>query len=320
VSPINKDLLAIQDEMNSKGLGAPDIFRDELALARKQIANQYTYLNSDFVPEMGQLDLRIPYLEELVNVRCYFPQSIGTFKSNTLLIYLHGGGWSFGDQDTHHAIAASFAKSSGLSLATIAYSLAPQKKHPYQNHECTYITQKLLKQFSDDYGSDLNFILIGDSAGANLALSSYLHLFDDALKKKVVGMALFYGVYDSHPDSNSWNELGDGKFGLSIKAMNWYWEQFLSKDTDRLTSLAAPINSVMENLPPIWMTIGDLDPLIDENLSLMKKIIAAGGSSECLIVPGYTHGFLRFCNQLKEVKETIEEFAKAINNMVHKSS
>ncbi|SMC77006.1 acetyl esterase [Polynucleobacter kasalickyi] len=312
--------MAIQNEMNSNGLGAPDIFKDELALARKQIANQYTYLNRDFVHQMGQLDLRIPYLDELVNVRCYFPYSIGTFQSNTLLIYLHGGGWSFGDDDTHHAIAASFAKSSGLTLASIAYSLAPQKKHPYQNHECTYITEKLLNQFRNDYGSELNCILIGDSAGANLALSSYLHLFDDVLKKKVVGMALFYGVYDSHPISNSWNELGDGTFGLSIKAMNWYWDQFLSKDADRLSSLAAPINSVMENLPPIWMAIGDLDPLIDENLALVKKITASGGSSECLIVPGYTHGFLRFCNQLKEVKEAIEKFAKAINIMAQKVS
>ncbi len=320
MSPINQDLLAIQNEMNSKGLGAPDIFRDELALARKQIANQYAYLNQGFAHQMAQLELHIPYGEEVVDVRCYFPQGEGTFPNNTLLIYIHGGGWSFGDQDTHHAIAATLAQSSGMSLASIAYSLAPQKKHPYQNHECTFITQQLMKQFKDDYGNHLNCILIGDSAGANLALSSYIHLFDEELKKQVLGMALFYGVYDSHPTSNSWNELGDGKFGLSMKAMNWYWDQFLLEDSDRLTTLAAPIQALIEDLPPVWMAIGDLDPLIDENLALAKKIQESGGICEYLVVPGYTHGFLRFCNQLKGVSEVIEAFAKAINAMVNKVS
>ena len=316
VSPINQDLLALQKEMSAIGLGAPDIFSVALDEARQQQAKQYAYLNRDLVEQVEMLDLNMQYLDQEVGCRCYFPDGIGTFPRNTLLVYIHGGGWSFGDQYTHHAIAESFSKSSGLSLVSIGYSLAPQKKHPYQNNECTHILQELMKKFANDYGGDLKCILIGDSAGANIAFSAYLNLFKPDLKKKVLGLALFYGVYDSGPISQSWQDLGAGQYGLSIKAMNWYWDQFLSIPEDRLTPLAAPLYSHLDNLPPIWIAIGDLDPLIDENLALVERIKTAGGKCDHLVVTGYTHGFLRFCNHLKEVKELMNAFSKAAHFMI----
>jgi acetyl esterase len=317
VSPINQDLLALQKEMSAMGLGAPDIFSISLDAARQQLAKQYEYLNKDLLDQVEVLDLGIWYSDQEVGCRCYFPDGIGTFPRNTLLVYIHGGGWSFGDQYTHHAIAQSFAKASGLSLVSIGYSLAPQKKHPHQNDECTHVLQELLKMFAKNYGSELDCILIGDSAGANIALSAYLNLFDADLKQKVLGLALFYGVYDSGPISQSWQDLGGGQYGLSIKSMNWYWDQFLSNPEDRLTPLAAPLHSRLENLPPVWIAIGDLDPLIDENLALVARVKAAGGKCDHLVVEGYTHGFLRFCNHLEEVKGLINQFSLAVHSMIN---
>jgi acetyl esterase len=80
--------------------------------------------------------------------------------------------------------------------------------------------------------------------------------------------------------------------------------------------LAAPLHSRLENLPPIWIVVGDLDPLIDENLALVEKIKKAGGKCDHLVVPGYTHGFLRFCNHLNEVKELMNEFSNATHSMI----
>ena len=163
---------------------------------------------------------------------------------------------------------------------------------------------------------ELDCILIGDSAGANIALSAYLNLFDADLKQKVLGLALFYGVYDSGPISQSWQDLGGGQYGLSIKSMNWYWDQFLSDVTDRVKPMASPLAADNLSLPPVWIAVGDLDPLLDENCQLVEKIRHSGTSCDLIIVPGYTHGFLRFCNHLKSVQDLVDLSIASMDDMI----
>lgn len=320
VSPLNPALATIQNQLSAMGLGAPDVLTTDLTVARNKIALQYEYLNADAPKVPYSEDFQFQYLAQTVLVRNYFPNGAGVFKNNTLIIYLHGGGWSFGDNQTHTGIAQAFAHQSGLTLASIDYSLAPEKKYPYQNHQITDVIEQLLNQFEVANGVHLNCILMGDSAGANLAISAYLNVFNAALQSRVSGLVLFYGVYAGEPTSDSWKDLGDGRFGLTVKAMNWYWDQFLSQSSQKNEPMAAPILSPQCALPPVWMMIGDLDPLIDENYAMADKIRASGTSCDLVIAPGFTHGFLRFCHQLKEVQHFIELSVNAMTKMLDTDS
>ena len=46
-----------------------------------------------------------------------------------LLVYFHGGGWVFGDLDTHDATCRGLAVSSGHAVLSVDYRLAPE--HPF---------------------------------------------------------------------------------------------------------------------------------------------------------------------------------------------
>jgi len=313
---LNSELEAIQKRLSVLGLGSPDVTSTDLEVARNRISEQYEYLNAETPKLSASHDFCLEYLDELVTIRCYFPAGRGLFNKNTLLVYLHGGGWSFGNHLTHDGIAQSFSDRSGLTLVSIAYSLAPEKKHPYQNHQIANIIEQILDKFKDDYSVDLSCILIGDSAGANLAISSYMYTLNQHIKTRVAGLILFYGVYATESLSKSWRDLGDGRFGLSKKSMDWYWDQFLSDVTHRVKPMASPLAADNLSLPPVWIAVGDLDPLLDENCQLVEKIRHSGTSCDLIIVPGYTHGFLRFCNHLKSVQDLVDLSIASMDDMI----
>ena len=95
---------------------------------------------------------------DTIPVRIYEPQnSMGT------LIYFHGGGFVVGDLDSHHDVCANLAEKSQLRVVSVAYSLAPEHKHPAQFNDAYHA----VKIASNTYPEPL--IVAGDSAGGNLA-------------------------------------------------------------------------------------------------------------------------------------------------------
>jgi acetyl esterase/lipase len=57
----------------------------------------------------------------------------------------------------------------------------------------------------------------------------------------------------------------------------------------------------MRGLPPALFSVGTLDPLIDDNLFMASRWIAAGNRAELAVYPGGVHGFNLFPFPLAEV-------------------
>jgi acetyl esterase len=127
-------------------------------------------------------------------------------------------------------------------------------------------------------------------------------------------MVLFYGVYTPGMQTHSWQTIGDGRYGLSSTAMQWYWSAFL--ETSEQINQASPILANLNNLPPIWLMVGDLDPLIDDTTQLAHQLQVAKVKHACHILSGYPHGFLRFCNQLPAIRDVIMQAGKNAQQML----
>ena len=157
--------------------------------------------------------------------------------------------------------------------------------------------------------------MIGDSAGANLALSVYQDYLNEKTRSQVVGMVLYYAVLSANTNLDSWNRLGDGRYGLSTKAMNWYWDQFLENSTQKTLPQVSPIDSNNKVLPPMWLLVGNLDPLLDDTLNFAEKLKVERIAHEVHVLEGYPHGFLRFCKQLDGVNQIIQKSGVAMQQM-----
>ena len=74
----------------------------------------------------------------------------------------------------------------------------------------------------------------------------------------------------------------------------------------------APLGAAMHGLPPVFLAIGSLDPLQDDNTRLKEKLEAAGVPCSLKVYPGLNHGFIRYGRLIGAVRQVIADGAAAL--------
>jgi acetyl esterase/lipase len=85
-----------------------------------------------------------------------------------------------------------------------------------------------------------------------------------------------------------------GYFNWNTDANRFGWHCFLGEEpgTDTVPSRAVPSRvASVAGLPPTFIAVGNLDLFVEESLVYASRLIAAGVSTELLVVPGCFHGF-----------------------------
>jgi acetyl esterase len=73
--------------------------------------------------------------------------------------------------------------------------------------------------------------------------------------------------------------------------LEWFADQYLPSPLDRRDQEASPLRADLGDLPPVLLTVGTQDPLLDDSLFLHARLLAAGVVSELLVAPGGGHAF-----------------------------
>jgi acetyl esterase/lipase len=84
---------------------------------------------------------------------------------NTVLLYLHGGGYVAGSPATHRLMVGSLVRRASLRAFVPDYRLAPENPRPAQLEDALAVYRRIV----DVHGAD-NLVLAGDSAGGGLAV------------------------------------------------------------------------------------------------------------------------------------------------------
>lgn len=242
-------------------------------------------------PEMAESqDLWLPVRGRRIACRLHKPvHSAGPLP---VLIYLHGGGWVWNSIDTHDRTMREYAAASGCAVLGPDYALSPEAVFPQALEECVGVT-RLIAASGGQWGLDTSRIVLGgDSAGANLALGSALMLRQVAPELALRGLLLGYGVYDANFESPSYVEFAEG-YGLTRERMRFYWDCYAPQAADRVNPFVAPLRADLRGLPPVHMTLTELDVLASENLAMAARLREAGVTVSEEFCPGTVHGFLR---------------------------
>lgn len=83
-----------------------------------------------------------------------------------VVIFAHGGGFVLGDLDSHDGLCRRLALASGLTIASVAYRLAPESRFPAGVDDLLTVARHLLASGHRDLA------FAGDSAGGYLALAA----------------------------------------------------------------------------------------------------------------------------------------------------
>jgi acetyl esterase len=214
-----------------------------------------------------------------------------------LVVFVHGGGWTFGAPESHERFARLLAEQAKVEVLLPDYRLAPEHPAPAAIEDVLAVLGALRP--------DGPVVLCGDSAGANIALAAALSR--PALR--ITLLSLLYGCFAPVFDTGSHQRNGDGRFGLSTPRMRWYWSNWLGHAQD---VRAVPLHAELIGLPPCHLLAAGLDPLCDDSLMLADRLAAAGVPTRLDIVPGVVHGFLQMTARLEPARRATAAIATEI--------
>ena len=113
-----------------------------------------------------------------VPLRLYHPERPAAPSGWPWLLYLHGGGWVLGGLDSHEFITARLASELGILVIAVDYRLAPEHPFPAAFDDCLGVWRALEQGLLPLPLDPQRRVLMGDSAGGNLAAALCLALRD----------------------------------------------------------------------------------------------------------------------------------------------
>lgn len=167
-----------------------------------------------------------------------------------VLVQIHGGGWSIGDNRTQGVPLMSHMAEAGWTCVAPRYRLSPRATWPDHLDD---VMQALdwVRQNIASYGGDPSFIaLTGGSAGAHLAALAGL-----TSESPVRAVVPFYGIYD-------WVDIDR----INNPAVRHLLENHVVKrslpDAEAVFRKASPIEHVHPDAPPFFVLHGANDSLL----------------------------------------------------------
>jgi acetyl esterase len=306
-SGVDPELAAAGRRLQEQGLVAPDRTKASLAEVRAAQDRIGAFLGEGSVPLRDERDLLLPGPHGQIPCRLYLPDDA---VRPALLVYAHGGGFMQGSLPSWDAMLRDLVRQSGVAALSVDYKLAPEHRFPKAFDEIAAIT-RLAAREGAGFGIDPARLAVGgDSAGGNLALAAALALRGEGLAA-LRFLLLIYGVYSTDSESPSWQRFGQGA-GLSQTQMRWIWETYLEQPEQRRDWRAAPILADLAGLPPAFLVVGSLDPLLDDSHHLSVALDGAGVPHRLNVYAGLTHGFIRYGRLVGSARHALSDCAAAL--------
>jgi acetyl esterase len=254
-------------------------------------------------------DTELPTPHGQRRLRLYRPGS-GTLP---IALFLHGGGWTLNDIDTHDRLCRRIAKRSGWILASLDYRRAPEHKHPAPLEDA-YIGYRWLLDNAPRLGIEASArAVVGESSGATVAAALTILLRELGAPLPTF-QVLAYPAADLPGRWPSYQERGTG-YTLDRQLMSWFFEQYLPAGHDPqdqyLLPLAAP-NLDLSGLPPALLMTAEFDPLRDEGIAYAERLAAASVAVEHLHAEDQMHGFLMLDRAIVRAGQLIDHLADAL--------
>lgn len=205
------------------------------------------------------------------------------------LIYIHGGGWVFGDRTGAFPQLFPYFER-GWNIVNVEYRMASVSPAPGAVEDCRCALRWVIRN-AKQFNLDVDRIVVtGHSAGGHLALMAGMLTPEAGLDVdcpgdevlKVAAIINWYGVSDV-------NDLLDGPNKKT------YAEAWLGTQAGRseVAKRSSPLTYVRKSLPAIISVHGDADPVVpySHSVRLHEALVKAGAVNELVTIKGGGHGW-----------------------------
>jgi acetyl esterase len=259
-------------------------------------------------PAVGSVrDLRID-ADVPLDARHYAPAEAG--GPHPLLVYYHGGGFLFGDLETHDGVCRLLCRHSGVHVLAIDYRLAPEDPFPAAVEDAAEAFRWAVRHAAELGADPARVGVGGDSAGGNLSAVV------SQLTARQAGPApalqlLIYPVTDMTSRRPSRDLFADG-FLLTSSEMDWFETNYLGgagAETRSDPRVSPMVSESLAGLPPAIVVTASFDPLRDEGEDYARAMQQAGTPVLLRRFPGMIHAFINMTSTSRLCHDNVVEIA-----------
>lgn len=230
----------------------------------------------------------------------------GHDKSKVIL-YCHGGGYTSGNLGYARVLAAKMASATGYEVLAFQYRLAPEAPYPAALEDVLEAWEYLMHQ---GWGAK-DVIVVGDSAGGNLALELTLAL--KAEQRFLPSRLILFSPWtdmtasgDSYIQRETLDPMLTGSYIQAVRSA-------YAPNADYSQPQFSPLFAELSELPPVLIQVGEREILYSDSERLHRALIAAGVPSVLQSWPDMWHVFQMF--PLKSAGEAMNAMAEFLRQL-----
>ncbi len=230
-------------------------------------------------------------------------------KSDTVILYLHGGGYTCGNYDFAVGFSSTLAKTLGLRVFAPAYRLAPEDPYPAAIDDAVAAYKYLIECGI----SPKSIILCGESAGGGLSYSLCLRLHSMGIELPAGIIAISPWV-DLTLSGDSIKTKADVDIALTYERLKFFADAYIGDSEDAKNPEISPIFADVSCMPPSLIFVGSDEILFDDAQILERKLFHAGRQCRFIVGEHMWHAYTIY--SLKEHKNDFVEIENFIEGVV----
>lgn len=215
------------------------------------------------------------------------------------LIWIHGGAFAFGSPQVYRAAAVHLARASRCRVVLPSYRLAPEHAYPMAHDDVL----RAVRHWTTQGGK---VVLIGDSAGGNLALGAVSRMMSAAEEgaESLAGVALLSPWCDLRQEADSVVVNAVTHSPFDHRDAEEYAAQYLG-DQDRSSTHVSPLLGTYDGWPDMYLEYAEDEFLAPDVLGLSNKLRRDKVSITVRTEPQAVHGWQLLPDFLPESKRSI---------------
>lgn len=226
-------------------------------------------------------------------------------SKDKVIFYTIGGGYVSGTCSDHRTFVSKVAQTSGIAILIFDHRLAPENPYPAALEDSLKAYRWLLEQGT----APENIVIMGESAGGGLCLATLLAIRDQGLPLPAGAVALSPWT-DLTLTGESYRTKRD--VCISPPGMSAVCSKYYYGDHDPTDPWVSPLYGDLHGLPPIFISVGSYETMLDDSTRLAAKAKAAGVDVRLVIGEKMVHCYPLMAPMFPEATQALDEICAFI--------
>jgi len=226
---------------------------------------------------------------------------------NKVILYFHGGMYLFGSPQAHRQHVVKFVKGCSMNALVFDYRLAPENPFPAALDDALEAYEYLLSRGYDP----TNIVFTGDSAGGGLCLATLLAIKDKGLPLPARAAVL-----------SPWTDLMLTGKSYQTNKKSCFSPEGCAENASRMYAgvhsrqnpYVSPLYGNLEGLPPLHISAGGNEILLDDSVHFAENARASGVDVTLRIDNGMCHCYPVFGDLFRESKHALAEICQFLKS------